>query len=111
MSVAPTTVGDPGAAVLSADEILGELGVVPEHERFCSACGNPVGRGQGDRPGRVKGFCGSCRTAFDFVTNEPSLREGELVAGQYEIAGPWPTAGWAGSTSARTGRCRTAGSC
>ena len=87
VSVAPTTVGDPGAAVMSDAEIQGELGIVPEDDRFCSSCGNPVGRGHGDREGRVKGFCGTCRTAFDFVTNEPSLRRGELVAGQYEIAG------------------------
>ncbi|MEL6981496.1 MAG: tetratricopeptide repeat protein, partial [Actinomycetota bacterium] len=57
-------------------------------ERFCTSCGNPVGRAAGGRDGRVKGFCGTCRTAFDFVTNEPTLVEGELVAGQYEIAGP-----------------------
>jgi serine/threonine-protein kinase PknG len=87
VSVAPTTVGDPGAAVMSAEDILAELGVVPEGERFCSTCGNQVGRAQGSRAGRVKGFCGTCRTAFDFVTNEPSLSQGELVAGQYEIAG------------------------
>ncbi|MEM9564112.1 MAG: tetratricopeptide repeat protein [Actinomycetota bacterium] len=87
VSVAPTTVGDPGAAVMSDAEIQAELGIVPEEERFCSACGDPVGRAYGDRDGRVKGFCGSCRAEFDFVTNEPSLRRGELVAGQYEIAG------------------------
>ncbi len=87
VSVAPTTVGDPGAAVMSDAEIRAELGIVPEEERFCSSCGNAVGRSHGGREGRVKGFCGTCRTAFDFVTNEPSLRRGELVAGQYEIAG------------------------
>jgi serine/threonine-protein kinase PknG len=72
---------------MSDDEIRAELGIVPEADRNCSACGKPVGRASGDRPSRVKGFCGSCRTAFDFVTNEPSLQRGEIVAGQYEIVG------------------------
>ncbi len=88
VSVAPTTVGDPGAAVMTEDEIAKALGVVPEDERFCTSCGNQVGRAAGGREGRVKGFCGTCRTSFDFVTNEPTLAVGELVAGQYEIAGP-----------------------
>ncbi len=87
VSVAPTTVGDPAAAVMSAAEIQAEMGIVPEDDRVCAACGKPVGRATGERPGRVKGFCGTCRTAFDFVTNEPSLDEGEIVAGQYEILG------------------------
>ncbi|MEM7275156.1 MAG: tetratricopeptide repeat protein [Actinomycetota bacterium] len=87
VTVPPTTVGDPGAAVMSDEKIQAEMGIVPEEDRFCAACGKPVGRGTADRPGRVKGFCGSCRTAFDFVTNEPSLQRGEIVAGQYEIVG------------------------
>ncbi len=87
VSVAPTTVGDPAAAVMSDAEIQAELGIVAEEDRYCAACGKPVGRGRGAKPGRVKGFCGSCRTGFDFVTNEPSLATGELVAGQYEILG------------------------
>ncbi len=87
VSVLPTTVGDPAAAVMTDAEIQAEMGIVPEKDRNCATCGNPVGRGNGDRAGRVKGFCGSCRTAFDFVTNEPSLDRGEIVAGQYEIIG------------------------
>ncbi len=88
VTVTPTPVGDPAAAVMSRDEIVEVLGEVPEEERFCSSCGRAVGRGADGRPGRVKGFCGSCRTPFDFVTNEPSLAAGELVGGQYEILGP-----------------------
>ncbi len=88
VAVPPTPVGDPSGAVMTDDEIAAALGVVPEDDRFCSSCGRPVGRGDDGDPGRVKGFCGSCRTQFDFVTNEPSLRPGELVAGQYQILGP-----------------------
>ncbi len=87
VSVAPTTVGDPAAAVMSDAAVRAELGIVLEDDRNCAACGKPVGRGTEGRPGRVKGFCGSCRTAFDFVTNEPTLNRGEVVAGQYEILG------------------------
>jgi serine/threonine-protein kinase PknG len=88
VDVPATPVGDPSGAVMTDDEIGAVLGVVPEEERFCSSCGRPVGRGSDGEPGRVKGFCGSCRTTFDFLTNEPSLRPGELVAGQYQILGP-----------------------
>ncbi|MEL6980976.1 MAG: hypothetical protein AAFO29_00985, partial [Actinomycetota bacterium] len=35
VSVAPTTVGDPGAAVMDEEDIREALGVVPEDERFC----------------------------------------------------------------------------
>ena len=69
-------------------KISSVLGEKPEEERFCSACGQPVGRGDGDRPGRIKGFCGNCRTQFDFHTNRPKLAAGEMVGGQYRILGP-----------------------
>ncbi len=88
VTVAPTQIGDPAQAVMTAAEIASVLGDVPEDERFCSSCGKPVGRSIGGQPGRVKGFCGHCRTPFDFVTNTPGLSSGELVAGQYEILGP-----------------------
>ncbi|MFS8481270.1 MAG: serine/threonine protein kinase, partial [Acidimicrobiia bacterium] len=57
---------------------------VPEHRRFCTRCGNPVGRSQGDRPGRTAGFCSTCGARFDFTAK---LRTGDVVAGQYEVAG------------------------
>ena len=88
VQIAPTTVGDPAQAVLDEDGIRAVLGEKPEDERFCSACGQPVGRGSGDQPGRVKGFCGNCRTPFDFHTNMPKLTAGEIVGGQYRILGP-----------------------
>jgi len=58
--------------------------VVPEDKRFCSHCGSPVGRGKDGRPGRTTGFCPKCRQAFSF---DAKLKPGDLVAGQYEVAG------------------------
>ena len=88
VTVAPTAIGDPAQAVMSDQEITAVLGEVPEEDRQCTSCGKPVGQTQDGQPGRVKGFCGYCRTPFDFVTNSPGLSNGELVAGQYEILGP-----------------------
>ena len=73
---------------MDEERIQSVLGEKPESERFCSACGQPVGRASGDKPGRVKGFCGHCRTPFDFHTNRPKLQAGEMVGGQYRILGP-----------------------
>ncbi|MFG2308596.1 tetratricopeptide repeat protein [Streptomyces sp. NPDC048566] len=60
---------------------------VPERKRFCSRsdCGAPVGRARGDRPGRTEGFCTKCGHPYSFV---PKLRSGDVVHGQYEVAGP-----------------------
>jgi serine/threonine-protein kinase PknG len=68
---------DPSEAVLANPE-------VPEHKRYCSHCGKPVGRAKNGSPGRTKGFCAQCRNSYDF---EPKLVEGDLVAGQYEVLG------------------------
>ncbi len=59
---------------------------MPERKRFCSRsdCGAPVGRARGDRPGRTEGFCTKCGHPYSFV---PKLRAGEVVRGQYEVAG------------------------
>ena len=86
--IAPTLAGDPAAAVMSEEQIAKALDQTPEHERFCRTCDQPVGRASADKPGRSKGFCGNCRTKFDFVTNSPKLAAGELVGGQYKILGP-----------------------
>ncbi len=69
---------------IDAAEALMKHPVVPEAKRFCSNCGTKVGRAQGDRPGRTTGFCPKCRQAFSF---DPKLKAGDLVAGQYEVAG------------------------
>ncbi|MFF7436955.1 tetratricopeptide repeat protein [Streptomyces sp. NPDC008122] len=70
---------DPRAAVMENAE-------VPERKRFCSRsdCGAPVGRSRGDRPGRTEGFCTTCGHPYSFV---PKLRAGDIVHGQYEVAG------------------------
>ncbi|MEV5158345.1 tetratricopeptide repeat protein [Streptomyces sp. NPDC053728] len=70
---------DPQTAVMEKPE-------VPERKRFCSRsdCGAPVGRARGDRPGRTEGFCTKCGHPYSFV---PKLRGGDIVHGQYEVAG------------------------
>ncbi|MGP3949419.1 tetratricopeptide repeat protein [Streptomyces sp. 7N604] len=70
---------DPRTAVLDHPE-------VPERKRFCSRgdCGAPVGRARGGRPGRTEGFCTKCGHPYSFV---PKLRPGDIVHGQYEVAG------------------------
>ncbi len=50
---------------------------VPERKRFCAKCEAPLKR--------EAGFCGKCGTRYSFV---PSLKAGDLVAGQYEVRGP-----------------------
>ncbi|MEU2245746.1 tetratricopeptide repeat protein [Streptomyces sp. NPDC019224] len=70
---------DPRTAVMENPE-------VPERKRFCSRsdCGAPVGRSRGGRPGRTEGFCTKCGHPYSFV---PKLRAGDVVHGQYEVAG------------------------
>lgn len=70
---------DPHAAVMTSAE-------VPERKRYCSRsdCGAPVGRSRGERPGRTEGFCTKCGHPYSFV---PKLRAGDIVHGQYEVAG------------------------
>jgi serine/threonine-protein kinase PknG len=58
--------------------------VVPEEKRTCPSCGSPVGRSRDGQPGRTEGFCAKCRNPFSFV---PKLASGDLVGGQYEVAG------------------------
>ena len=77
------TVIPPVPAIDAANAVMKDP-VVPEDKRFCSNCGTKVGRSQGDRPGRTNGFCPKCRQAFSF---DPKLKAGDLVAGQYDVAG------------------------
>lgn len=77
VDIAPVTTTDP-ASVVMADPS------VPEDRRFCPSCDAPVGRGKDGKPGRQAGFCASCGTRFDFAAK---LKTGDLVAGQYEVAG------------------------
>ncbi|MFF4096869.1 tetratricopeptide repeat protein [Streptomyces sp. NPDC001834] len=70
---------DPRSEVMAHPE-------VPERKRFCSRsdCGAPVGRSRGERPGRTEGFCTTCGHPYSFV---PKLAAGDVVHGQYEVAG------------------------
>jgi serine/threonine-protein kinase PknG len=80
VEIPPIPASDPAKAVL-------ELPQVPENKRFCSVCGQPVGRSRADAPdipGRTEGFCRNCGAPFSF---EPRLQAGELVAGQYDVLG------------------------
>ncbi len=75
----------PPAPVVDAAQAVLANAVVPEDKRTCSACGAPVGRGRNSQPGRPEGFCARCGAAFSFT---PKLKAGEVVAHQYEVAGP-----------------------
>ncbi|MDP9248526.1 MAG: protein kinase, partial [Candidatus Dormibacteraeota bacterium] len=77
VSVPPMPTLDPTAAMMADPQ-------VSEARRFCSTCGAEVGRGRDGRAGRVTGFCSKCRQPYSFM---PTLAEGDLVAGQYRIAG------------------------
>lgn len=79
VSVPAVPKADPSTVVLDNPE-------VPERKRFCSSgdCGAAVGRSRGSRPGRTEGFCTKCGHPYSFV---PKLRTGDVVHGQYEIAG------------------------
>ncbi|WP_054813675.1 serine/threonine-protein kinase [Nocardia arizonensis] len=68
---------DPLSAILTDPEVA-------ESKRYCGACERPVGRGRDGRPGRVEGFCPHCGTRFSFA---PTLSAGDVVGGQYEVAG------------------------
>jgi serine/threonine-protein kinase PknG len=57
---------------------------VAESRRFCGRCREPVGRGRDGQPGLLDGFCRRCGAPFSFA---PQLAAGELLAGQYEVAG------------------------
>jgi serine/threonine-protein kinase PknG len=57
---------------------------VAESKRYCARCDGPVGRSRDGRPGRSEGFCPKCGASYSFT---PKLTKGDLVAGQYDVAG------------------------
>lgn len=75
--VPPVPPGDPLDAVMVDPE-------VPEDRRVCPNCGAKVGRALGEGAGRQQGFCPQCGAPYSFT---PKLVQGDLVAGQYEVAG------------------------
>ncbi|HEY8478817.1 MAG TPA: tetratricopeptide repeat protein [Spirillospora sp.] len=77
VEVPPVPARDPASAIMKNPE-------VPENRRFCSMCGEKVGRSRDGRPGRTEGFCRNCGHPFSFT---PKLRPGELIGGQYEVLG------------------------
>jgi serine/threonine-protein kinase PknG len=76
-SVPPQPAVDAASALMTEPEVA-------EHKRFCPSCGSPVGRSIEGRPGRTEGFCPQCRSPFSFT---PKLSAGDVVGGQYEVAG------------------------
>jgi serine/threonine-protein kinase PknG len=76
-TVAPAPAVDAASAILENPEVA-------EEKRFCPSCGTPVGRSVAGRPGRTEGFCPKCRNPYSFA---PKLQAGDLVGGQYEVAG------------------------
>jgi serine/threonine-protein kinase PknG len=68
---------DPHDAVLTNPE-------VPERKRYCARCNHPVGRSRGARGARTEGFCPHCGGVYSFT---PKLWPGDLVGGQYQVAG------------------------
>ncbi len=77
------TVVPPAPPVDAAKAIMANA-QVPEEKRSCSKCGKAVGRSIDGQPGRSEGFCPNCGQQFSFT---PKLQQGDLVAGQYEVAG------------------------
>jgi serine/threonine-protein kinase PknG len=77
IEIPPMESADPASVVMAEPS-------VPERRRWCVSCDSPVGRGQGDQPGRTSGFCSNCGTRFDFTAK---LVTGDLVANQYDVAG------------------------
>ncbi|WP_308253020.1 serine/threonine protein kinase [Pseudonocardia sp. ICBG601] len=77
VDVPPVPTVDPASAVLADPQVA-------ESKRFCSKCGQPVGRGRDGRPGRTEGFCPNDGAPYSF---SPKLVPGTLVGGQYEVQG------------------------
>ena len=77
VAVPPVPLRDPTASVMADPQ-------VPESQRYCGKCGEPVGRARKGKPGRVEGFCPKDRTPFSF---RPRLSPGDLVEDRYEILG------------------------
>lgn len=76
-SVPATPVTSPLDAIMTVAEVA-------EDKRFCAKCNSQVGRSRDGKPGRTEGFCPKCGTKFSFT---PKLQPGDLVGGQYEVAG------------------------
>ena len=74
----------PAVPAVDAAKAVLENPMVPEDRRTCPNCGSAVGRSRDGQPGRTEGFCPTCRNPFSFT---PKLKAGDVVGGQYEVAG------------------------
>ncbi len=74
----------PPAPPVDAGKAINPNPSVPEDKRTCSKCGTEIGRSRDGKPGRQEGFCPQCGQEFSFT---PKLKEGDVVGGQYEVAG------------------------
>jgi serine/threonine-protein kinase PknG len=79
VDVPPIPYQDPASVVMADPQVA-------ENRRRCPipSCDRPVGRSRDGRPGRAEGYCPHCGARFSFT---PKLHPGDLVAGQYEVAG------------------------
>jgi serine/threonine-protein kinase PknG len=57
---------------------------VPDSQRFCSGCDQPVGRGYRGQPAPVEGYCPSCGKRFSYRL---TLAAGDLVDQRYRVRG------------------------
>ena len=84
--------GDLGAGLVAVDRVPVRDATsmvladphVPAARRTCSHCGSHLGADRDGRPARPDGFCTVCGHRFSFT---PKLTKGDLVAGQYLVAG------------------------
>ncbi len=76
-TVPPAPPVDAAAAIMANPQVA-------EEKRNCAKCGGPVGRSVDGSPGRPDGFCSQCGSEYSFT---PKLQAGDLVGGQYEVAG------------------------
>ena len=74
----------PAVPAVDAAKAVLENPMVPEDRRTCPNCGSAVGRSRDGQPGRTEGFCPTCRNPFSFT---PKLKAGDVVGGQYVVAG------------------------
>jgi serine/threonine-protein kinase PknG len=77
VEILPVEYRDPASVVMPDPHVA-------ESKRYCARCDAPVGRSRDGRPGRSEGFCPQCGAPYSFT---PKLSAGDLVAGQYEVAG------------------------
>ena len=76
----------PGLPAIDPAQVVLVDATVPPHKRFCPNpdCHDEAG-GPTPLSRRLQGHCPQCGTAYSFV---PTLKAGDVVADQYDVAGP-----------------------